>query len=207
MARSLVLPERCTNPSHGHHRRPTSAPIGAAMLLHIPTLNHVSPDPSSLFQTASKRSAGISQYFPGLRNNQKEPNDYLAVYGRRRYTSFDCLTLWQSPNATKGKRNDFSHTSLRTSACETKHSMTVLEKAASKLPNKSESLHGADNFAREYISEGQLASLLNVSIRSIRRWHTLRTGPTRTHAGRRTLYRMTSIEDWLKNNESEAVRR
>jgi predicted DNA-binding transcriptional regulator AlpA len=51
------------------------------------------------------------------------------------------------------------------------------------------------------ISECELASLLSVSLRTVRRWHTERRGPRRVKLGRATYYRRSSVLEWITKQE------
>ena len=46
-----------------------------------------------------------------------------------------------------------------------------------------------DGILDEYISPEQLALELNISTRTLDRWHSVREGPPRTRLGKRILYR------------------
>jgi len=50
-----------------------------------------------------------------------------------------------------------------------------------------------------------LAEYLNVSTRTLDRWHARRIGPARTKIGNFIAYRINAVEDWLKNNEVHPV--
>ncbi len=57
-----------------------------------------------------------------------------------------------------------------------------------------------------YFTPEELAEALGVTPRTIWRWQTMRTGPPRTKLGRKTLYRKTSVMEWLAAQESKSVR-
>jgi len=77
----------------------------------------------------------------------------------------------------------------------------------SNLPHLADNTQTVDNFARDILSENQLAALLKISTRTLRRWHVLRLGPPRFKIGQVILYRAAAVESWLTRNESEAVHR
>jgi predicted DNA-binding transcriptional regulator AlpA len=55
----------------------------------------------------------------------------------------------------------------------------------------------------DYITEDELASGLQVTRRTLRRWHATREGPPRTKVGGgRILYRRASVDRWLQGRES-----
>jgi hypothetical protein len=56
-------------------------------------------------------------------------------------------------------------------------------------------------FGDQYLTKEKLARALHVAKRTLDRWHVLRTGPPRTYAGKKVLYRKSSIEAWLERNE------
>jgi excisionase family DNA binding protein len=51
--------------------------------------------------------------------------------------------------------------------------------------------------ASPYMTQGQLALLLNISERTLERWRIEGTGPAFTRAGRRVLYSRDIVEHWL----------
>ena len=55
----------------------------------------------------------------------------------------------------------------------------------------------------QYLTKEQCARALGVPTRTLNRWHALRKGPPRTRAGRRVLYRMSGITQWLEHNEQK----
>ncbi|WP_299791691.1 helix-turn-helix domain-containing protein [uncultured Marivita sp.] len=54
----------------------------------------------------------------------------------------------------------------------------------------------------DYLSLTDTAYLLGVSKRTLARWHTIRKGPARIAVGRKVIYRIDAILDWLKANET-----
>lgn len=54
----------------------------------------------------------------------------------------------------------------------------------------------------EYLTPRELALALNVSLRTLARWHTLRVGPPRISIGHLVLYRVPAVEAWLRENEA-----
>lgn len=52
----------------------------------------------------------------------------------------------------------------------------------------------------------EAARLLAVSPRTLMRWHAKRQGPPRVNAGRKPLYRFTSIQTWLEKNETHPIK-
>jgi hypothetical protein len=53
----------------------------------------------------------------------------------------------------------------------------------------------------EYIKPEDLARELEISERSLARWHSLRTGPPRTTIGKVILYRRAAVTEWLRSRE------
>ncbi len=51
--------------------------------------------------------------------------------------------------------------------------------------------------SRTYITQTQLAELIDVSERSLERWRVEGTGPAFLKAGRKVLYRPDDIDQWL----------
>ncbi len=52
----------------------------------------------------------------------------------------------------------------------------------------------------------ETASLLGVSTRTLSRWHALRVGPARCKVGNKVLFRRSSINAWLDQNETQPTR-
>lgn len=52
-----------------------------------------------------------------------------------------------------------------------------------------------------FITKKELANKLNVSTRTLDRWHARRIGPARSKIGNFIAYRLGAVEDWIKNNE------
>ncbi|MGZ9107266.1 MAG: helix-turn-helix domain-containing protein [Micavibrio sp.] len=52
------------------------------------------------------------------------------------------------------------------------------------------------------ITPTELAQMLNVSTRTLSRWHNHRIGPARTKVGNFIGYRQESVELWLEKNET-----
>jgi hypothetical protein len=58
----------------------------------------------------------------------------------------------------------------------------------------------------EYFTTLALAKELNVSKRTLERWHALRLGPPRTAVFRTILYRREAVRLWLLSREKREVR-
>ncbi len=54
----------------------------------------------------------------------------------------------------------------------------------------------------ELLTTKDTARLLGVSERTLARWHNFRTGPARITIGRKVLYRLQAVQDWLRANET-----
>ena len=52
------------------------------------------------------------------------------------------------------------------------------------------------------ISREQLAAELKVSVRTLDRYHSLRTGPPRISFGKKRFYRRDAVLKWLEQNET-----
>jgi hypothetical protein len=58
-----------------------------------------------------------------------------------------------------------------------------------------------------YLTKSRLAEELGTTKRTIDRWHQLRIGPPRTVIGRKILYRIEAVREWLESREQrKAVR-
>ena len=53
----------------------------------------------------------------------------------------------------------------------------------------------------DLLSEREFAALISKSLRTIRRWHVERRGPTRTLLGRSVFYSRKAIETFLRRQE------
>jgi hypothetical protein len=69
--------------------------------------------------------------------------------------------------------------------------------------SKNEAMAARSIFDTEYLSPDSLAKNLGVSVRTLARWHSLRTGPAITRVGRMILYRRESVSEWLRSCELE----
>ena len=63
--------------------------------------------------------------------------------------------------------------------------------------------HSARNchLLEDYLSKGQLGKELDVTERTLYRWHTARIGPPRITIGRQVRYRRAAVEKWLIQRE------
>jgi hypothetical protein len=61
-------------------------------------------------------------------------------------------------------------------------------------------------FDSEYLTPQSLAKNLDVSVRTLDRWHVQRIGPPRTTIGRTVLYRRESVTAWLRAREKHEPR-
>lgn len=55
----------------------------------------------------------------------------------------------------------------------------------------------------DYLERSQLCEQLGVSARTLHRWDGLKIGPPVTRLGRRTLYKRSSVEVWLRDIEGK----
>jgi hypothetical protein len=53
----------------------------------------------------------------------------------------------------------------------------------------------------DYMTEEELARELNVTKRTLQRWHNRRIGPPRVMIGRKPFYRRGSVVSWIDNRE------
>jgi hypothetical protein len=78
--------------------------------------------------------------------------------------------------------------------------MEVMEQTGSR----NEATAAQSIFDTEYLTPASLAKNLGVSVRTLARWHFLRTGPAITRVGRMILYRRESVSEWLRSCELRA---
>jgi predicted DNA-binding transcriptional regulator AlpA len=65
----------------------------------------------------------------------------------------------------------------------------------------------ADNFiAARYVTEFDLAAMLGLNVRTLRRWWAERTGPPVTKIGKFTYYQKSAVERWLSQREQRPCR-
>ena len=60
---------------------------------------------------------------------------------------------------------------------------------------------GAGGLLYAYLTPEQLARELNITKRTLDRWHASRIGPPRVTIGRRPLYRREAVTDWIRKRE------
>jgi hypothetical protein len=65
----------------------------------------------------------------------------------------------------------------------------------------------APSISDEYDTPNQLAAELDVSVRTLGRWHQLRIGPPRVKIGRLILYPKAAKREWLASHASAPVTR
>lgn len=56
-----------------------------------------------------------------------------------------------------------------------------------------------------YLTREQLAEELHVTVRTVARWHSLRTGPPSIVMGGRRLYKRADVSTWLDSLETDAA--
>lgn len=59
----------------------------------------------------------------------------------------------------------------------------------------------SDKLLADFLSQGEAAAELNICERTLDRWRRLGEGPPITKLGRRTLYRRSSLQAWLRTRE------
>jgi len=65
----------------------------------------------------------------------------------------------------------------------------------------SDSLSASAAPLADYVSPAELAGHLGISRRTLDRLHALRRGPPRTRIGRKVLYRLDAVREWLRDIE------
>ncbi len=63
-----------------------------------------------------------------------------------------------------------------------------------------------EHIKQDLISECELASELNRTERTVKRWRNERIGPPFIQIGRETLYRRDAVRDWLLSKETAQAR-
>ena len=64
----------------------------------------------------------------------------------------------------------------------------------------------AERLLSEYLTKEELAAELRRNVRTLDRWAALDVGPPRTRIGRMILYRRTSVQKWLAEQEQTCGR-
>ena len=65
----------------------------------------------------------------------------------------------------------------------------------------------SDSLLADYYTKGELAAEMNVSERTLDRWHNRRMGPLRTRLGSRILYKKTTVAAWIEAQEEAVAQR
>jgi phage terminase Nu1 subunit (DNA packaging protein) len=55
---------------------------------------------------------------------------------------------------------------------------------------------------RRYVNKERLASILGVSARTLSRWDAAGTGPPKIKVGRKALFDLLKVSDWLTSRET-----
>jgi Helix-turn-helix domain len=63
----------------------------------------------------------------------------------------------------------------------------------------------SSDFLSDYFEEQEFAAVLDRDVRTVRRWHSKRTGPPRVRVGRKILYKKSSVARWLEQNETHTL--
>lgn len=54
----------------------------------------------------------------------------------------------------------------------------------------------------DLLTEADVAATLRISVRTLRRWHSLRKGPPRVKIGRKIHYRRNTVQRWIESSET-----
>jgi predicted DNA-binding transcriptional regulator AlpA len=60
---------------------------------------------------------------------------------------------------------------------------------------------------RRYLNAQRLASILGVSVRTLSRWNAAGTGPRRIKVGRKVLFDLLKLPDWLTSRQTSETER
>jgi predicted DNA-binding transcriptional regulator AlpA len=61
----------------------------------------------------------------------------------------------------------------------------------------------SDRLLDDWLSRADLAKELGVSVDTLSRWETSRTGPICIRLGRRVFYRKNAVREWLRGRETK----
>ncbi len=92
----------------------------------------------------------------------------------------------------------------------TDFSAPIVERPACRKDMKNIGLKGTDPTAPEvdsglltgWLNRTDLARELTLSVDTLQRWETRRMGPPCVRVGRKVLYRMEAVRDWLRDQEA-----
>ena len=62
--------------------------------------------------------------------------------------------------------------------------------------------HETNGVLTGYLSPAELAGELGISGRTLERWHRLGEAPPRTKIGKKVLYRLQAVAEWLRAQEA-----
>ena len=62
--------------------------------------------------------------------------------------------------------------------------------------------HEIEIGGRRYLNAWRLASILGVSVRTLSRWNAAGTGPPKIKVGRKVLFDLLKLSDWLASREN-----
>lgn len=63
-----------------------------------------------------------------------------------------------------------------------------------------------ESAGRRYVTGGRLATILNVTPRTLSRWDARRIGPPKIKIGKTVLYDLARLPEWLEKHETEPIR-
>jgi phage terminase Nu1 subunit (DNA packaging protein) len=58
---------------------------------------------------------------------------------------------------------------------------------------------------RQYANARRMASILGVSVRTLSRWEAAGIGPPKIKVGRKVLFDLLKLSDWLASRETQSV--
>src|SRR5437867_6923161 len=85
------------------------------------------------------------------------------------------------------------------------HTSKVLLPATDLLTNPSP-ISSTSPVLAGLLDQKQLATELELSVRTLSRWHVLRRGPARIRVGRKIFYEVTAVREWLTAHREPMVR-
>jgi hypothetical protein len=79
-----------------------------------------------------------------------------------------------------------------------------MEIAATQVTGKNEAM--AASILTDFLGQEEFARQLGTSLRTVRRWDSLRIGPPKVVIGRKIFYRREAVQDWLRSREDGGAR-
>ena len=125
----------------------------------------------------------------------------LPNSGEQGIFSWPCCEVRKKSYAST--RDNMERIPVATETIPTVVSKSGIDPDWRKRPRKSDGFNSPEG----YVRERELANMLGVNRRTIRRWELFRQGPPRTKIGRQVYYRVEAVYEWMRTREQQPRRR